>query len=481
MTGDVLDSAQAGGLALRGGVLRTGGYVVGILLSLIAVPLMVDRFGIAGYGRYVTVVVLTTIVGGLTEGGLNAIALREYTTTSGAERERLMRDALAIRLVLTSAGALAAVGFAALAGYTHAQVLGTALAGVGLLAQLIQSLLAVALQGELRFGWASAIDLLRQLVNVALVVALVLAGAGIAVLLAATIPASVTSLVVTVVLVRGKMPLRPAFAPGRWWHLIRDSIPWAAVAALNVVYFRLVVIIMSVAATAVQAGYFALSFRVVEVLIGVPALAVSAAYPILTRSARDDRDRFAYAAGRMFELSLIVGAWMVVCVEVGAPFAIHVLNGKDPSITVLRIQGLAVVATFVAVACGFPLLTLRRFRGVLAANGVALALSCGLTLALVGSLAARGAAVAAVSAEFVLAGMTVVLLKRSAADVRLPALTVAGVGLAGLAAAGAGIALPVHPVVGAIVASAVFFGALAVLGRFPPEIGEILRRRVAGG
>lgn len=474
----MLDTARAGRMALRGGVLRTLGYVLGILLSLIAVPLMISHFGIAGYGRYVTVIVLTTIVGGLTEGGLNAVALREYTTMSGVERDRVMRDALAIRLVLTTGGVAAAIGFAALAGYGSTLVLGTALAGVGLLIQLVQSLLAVALQGELRFGWASAIDLLRQLVNVMLLVGLVLAGAGLATLLAATIPAAAVSLVVTVVLVRGKMPLRPTFAPGRWWRLIRDSIPWAAVAALNVVYFRLAVILMSVAASALQAGYFATSFRIVEVLIGVPGLAVSAAFPILTRSLRDDRDRFAYAAGRLFDLSLVVGTWMVVCVEVGAPFAIHVLNGGDPSIAVLRIQGLAVVATFVAVACGFPLLTLRRFGGVLAANGVALVLSGGLTLVLVGPLAARGAAVAAAGAELVLAIATAVLLKRAAADVILPASTAAAIAVAGVVATGAGVAAPVHPVIGAVGATIVYFGLLALLGRFPPEVREVLTRRV---
>jgi O-antigen/teichoic acid export membrane protein len=476
---DVLDTERAGPLALRGGVLRTGGYVVGILLSLVAVPLLINHLGLAGYGRYVTVVALTTIVGGLTEGGLNAIALREYTTTTGADRERLMRDALGIRLVLTTAGALGAVAFAAVVGYGHELVLGTALAGAGLLAQLVQSLLAVSLQAELRFGWASAIDLLRQLVSVALLVALILAGAGIVLLLGAALPASLASLMLTVVLVGRKMPLRPTFAVGRWWPLIRDSVPWAAVAALNVVYFRLAIVLMSVLATAVETGYFATSFRVVEVLIGVPGLAVSAVYPILTRSVRDDRDRFAYAVGRMFELALTVGMWMVVCLEIGAPFAIHVLAGSaaDPAIAVLRIQGVAVVATFVAVGCGFPLLTLRRFRDALAANVVAIVFSGALTLALVGPLAARGAAIAAVTAELALAVAVTTLLLRAARDVHVRALTVVAVAVAGLAATAVGIALPVHPVLGAVAGSVVYLAILRLVGRFPPEVGEILSRR----
>jgi O-antigen/teichoic acid export membrane protein len=477
---DLLDTPQAGSRALRGGSLRTGGYALSILLSLVAVPLLIRHLGIAGYGRYVTVISVVAVVAGLTEGGLNAIALRGYATTGVSERQRMMRDALGVRLVLTTVGALAAVTFSVLAGYGEPLVLGTALAGVGMLLQLVQGLLAVPLESELRFGWVTAGDLLRQLVNVGLLVGLVLAGAGVVSLLGVAIPASAASLLFTIWLVRGRVPLRPAFAVRKWWPLVRDSIPWAIVAAVNVVYFRLAIIIMSIAASAVQTGYFATSLRVIEVLIGVPAVAVGAVYPILARTAHGDRGRFAYASGRLFELSLVVGTWMVVCLEIGAPFAIHVLAGDraDPSVAVLRIQGLAVIATFIAVGCGFPLLTLRRFRDALLANFVALLLSGVLTITLVDPLGARGAAIAAVSAEFVMAALVVRSLKRAAPDVDLSPVAVLTVALAGAAAVGLGLLLPVHPVIGAAVASGAYFLLLRAFGRFPPEVREFFAGRI---
>jgi len=80
-------------------------------------------------------------------------------------------------------------------------VLGTALAGVGLVLQLLQSTLSMILQAQLRFGWVSAGELLRQVVNVGLLVALALAGARLLPLLAVAIPASAVSLAFTVPLV----------------------------------------------------------------------------------------------------------------------------------------------------------------------------------------------------------------------------------------------------------------------------------------
>jgi O-antigen/teichoic acid export membrane protein len=473
---DLLDTSQAGPTALRGSAMRTGAYVLGILLSLISAPLLVRHLGVAEFGRYVTVISLVTIVGGFTEGGLNIVVLREIATLSGDRRRELMRSAIGVRIVLTVIGVALAVAFAALAGYGSTLVLGTVLGGTGLLLQLLQSLLSMTLQAQLRFGWVSVTELARQLVNVLLLVGLILAGAGIVPLLAVAIPASAASLALTLPLVRGYVSVWPSFHLGRWWRLLRDTVPWAVVSAVNIVYFRVSIVLMSLVASAVQTGYFATSFRITEVLVGIPGLVIGAAFPILARAERDDPSRFDYASSRIFELALLAGTWLVLCVEVGAPFAIHVLAGHkaEPAVAVLRIQGAALIPNFVAVACGFPLLTLRRYRAVLVSNLLALGISATLTLVLASSHGARGAAIAALAAEIGLGLSQALMLKRVAPGVALP-LASAFIALiaAGIAAA-IGILLPVHPLIGVVVASAIYFALLKGLGRFPPEVREIL-------
>ena len=133
------------------------------------------------------------------------------------------------------------------------------------------------------------------------------------------------------------------------------------------------------------------------------------------------------------------------------------------------------IATFAAVACGFPLLTLRRFQSVVIANLLVLAVSAGLTLALAPSNGAKGAAFAALIAEIGLAVSQGVLLKRALPGVSLPFLSIVAAGLAAGIAALIGVLLPVHPLIGVLVASAFYFGLLKLLGIFPPEVGEILR------
>src|SRR4051812_513704 len=410
---DVLATPAAGPAALRGSVLRTATYLFGIALSLASAPLLVRHLGIAEFGRYITVASLMNLVAGVTEGGVNAIALREYATLEQHRRADVMRSLLGVRLALSTGGVAVGMAFAVAAGYDSPLVVGAIGAGVGVVLQAFQTLLTVPLQTELRFGWIAVLDVLRQVVMVSLIVIGVAAGAGIVPFLWVAVPAGVLALAVTVPLVRGSVPLRPTLHRDIW-PLMRDTLPFTAAVAVNVVYFRVTILIMSLQATALETGYFAASFRVVEVLLGVPALVIGAAFPILARAARDDDERFRYAMGRILDLGGIFGAWLAMNLVVGAELAIRVLAGQagGPAVPVLRIQGMALLATSLAVAAGYGLLTLRRHTALLVGNGASLVVVVVLTLALVPGSGAKGAAVAALVAETTLATIQLTVFLR---------------------------------------------------------------------
>jgi O-antigen/teichoic acid export membrane protein len=478
---DLVGSSEAGPVALRGSAMLGASYAGSIALSLISVPLLIRHLGISRFGRYTTVVAIVTIVNGLSDAGLFNIALREWSTRTGAARAELMRSLLGVRLQLSAIGVVVGVAFAAAAGYDHVLVIGTLVAGLGMVLQALTNILAAPLQGELRFGWVAAIDVARQVVSVALIVVLVLVGAGLTPFFAVTIPAGLVTAAFVAVLVRRDVPLRPRFRGGEWWPLVRDTLPYAAAIAVNTLYFRVTIVVMSLAAVARQTGYFATSFRVTEVLIGVPALAVGAAFPILSRAARDDRDRLKHATERIIELSIIAGVALLLAVVLSAPFIIEVLAGASgkPATAVLQIQGLALVATFLSMATGFVLLSTRRHTALLVANGGALLANVVLTLILVPVWQARGAAIAAVVAESCLAlGQLTLVLRDGSGRVNVAALP--AIAAAGLVGASPLLIDGLHPILRAALGVGLYVVVLAILGRFPPEVSHALDRRRGG-
>jgi O-antigen/teichoic acid export membrane protein len=410
----VLDLPTAGGKLIRGTVFRVLGYGAGVVFGVVAAALITRHLGSADFGRYITVVSVIAVAAGLSDAGLLNIGVREYSVREGDDRDRLLRNLFGMRLVVTAIGTALAVAFSIAAGYSSDMVLGTALAGLALLVTTFQQTLAIPLSSELRLGWLSTLDVLRQLAMVLAVVALVVAGAGLLAFLAAQLPVALVVLALTALLVRGAVSRRPAVAVGEWLRLGRVVLPYATANAVGVLYGYLAVILLSLVSTPDETGWFGAAFRVFLVLAGIPALLVASAFPILARAARDDHARLAYASQRLWDISLIVGTGLAVATLVGAPVAIKVVAGSqfEPSVDVLRVQAVALVPSFVFGVWGFALLALGRYRGLLIANAAALATSAVVTLALASRFGAFGAAFATLLGDTCLAiGYAIVLMR----------------------------------------------------------------------
>jgi O-antigen/teichoic acid export membrane protein len=471
---EMLDAPTAGGKVIRGSFFRIGGYVVGVLLGVLSASLMIRHLGVVDWGRYVTVTSLVAIVGGLSEAGLSSIGAREYVTREGAERDRLMRNLLGLRLVLTALGVVGALIFALVAGYSSVQTVGTLLAGFALLLSVAQQMYMVPLGTALKIGWVSGLDLARQALTVLAVVCLVLAGAGLLPFLAVPLPVSLLVLALTIVLVRRTIPFVPSFERTQWKPVLQLTIVYSAAAAVASIYTSLTVVIASLIATGTELGYYGASFRIFSVLTALPLLAVNLAFPIIARAAHRDEARLKYVMQRLFEAAVIFGSWLALATVLGAQFAIDVVAGPrfQPSVSVLQIQGAALLGTFLTVTWGTGLLALHRHRALLLANLLGLATSALVTIALVPDHGAKGAAFATLAGEFVLAvAYTVALL---GPDRRLR-VSVSVVPKAAVATAAA-FALALVPGLTGILlvaaATVAYFAVLWILRGIPSELHE---------
>jgi O-antigen/teichoic acid export membrane protein len=478
---ELLDTARAGGAAVRGGALRVAGYGLGVVLSVASAALLFRHLGVVRTGQYVTVISLVGITQALTEVGISALGMRELSVRDAAGRAQLMRELLGLRLVLTTAGVLAAAAFALVAGYDRALVAGTLLAGAGLVIQNLQGTLAISLMTELRLGWVTLLELARQVIAVALVVALVAAGAALVPFLAIPVAAAVVTLASTALLVRGDVPLRPTLRVGEWIGLVRDALPFVVATAVYSLYFRIAVILVSLIVSEEIVGYFGAAFRIVEVLILVPGLAVSAVFPIFARAARDDLDRLAYAVERTFQTVTVFGVWVGLCVAIVAPFAIEVVAGADfdPAVPMLRIQAIALGAAWISQAFGYALLGLRRHRTMMLASTANLVLAsvlCGVLAELEGG---EGAAVAVAIGEVSVAVSYGIAYVRAMPGHRLALGVLPRVAAASVGAALVAVLIAAHPLVVATVASVVYFGVLLALRAIPLELLDELRRPLA--
>jgi O-antigen/teichoic acid export membrane protein len=472
---DFLSTAQAGPAAVRGGALRVAGYILGALVSVVSASLLFRYLGVVDIGRYVTAMSLVAIVGALSDLGLTAVGVRETSIRPPSERWQVARDLLGLRITLTVLGGILITAIAAVA-YSATLATGVALASVGLLLQATQDNFALPLLVGLRLGWVAGLDLLRQILTTMFVILLVLAGAPFLSFLAISIPVGAVVLIATAWRVWDTRSLTPVFSWSRWRTLLTAVLPYAAAVAAAALYFRVSVLLVSLLSGPIQLGYFAASFRIIEVLSPIPALLVGSAFPIFARAAHDDHERLGYSLGKVYEVSVIVGAWVAVSIAVGAPLAIAIVGGAkfQPAAPVLAIQGVALGAMCVSAVWANGLLSLGLYRQILLINVSALMLNAVLVSALIPLDGARGAAIGTAVAEIIAAIVQAVAVIRGRPQLHpstriLPRVTLAAVlGLTPLAMTGV-------PVIARLAISITLFGTtLLITGALPPELRALI-------
>jgi O-antigen/teichoic acid export membrane protein len=342
-----------------------------------------------------------------------------------------------------------------------------------------QSTMMVSLLVDLRVGMLTAVEVAKQLLLLVGIIALVVAGASLLPFFAIPIGVGIVLLAATPFAL-GKASRFPLAIDLRTaWQLITEALPMAVAVAMNVIYFRVLVILMSLLATAKATGLFGTSFRIFEVIFGIPGLVLTVALPVLSVAGRDDDERLRYGLQRTTEVSLIASVLIVLLIEVLAQPLIRLLGGSDydGAAPILRIQALALVAVFVGQTVQIGLIAIRRQKALALANGGALVLVLVLGSILIPLAGGKGAAVAAVIAETVLTLLLLGFLYRARRSVT------PGFGFAWKVALAIGLAAPLFlaplgPVPTAVCVTVVYGTAVYLTGAFPREVITALAPRL---
>jgi O-antigen/teichoic acid export membrane protein len=412
---DVLHTPAAGGMVIRGGVLRAGGYGIGLVLGALTAVFLLRALGTDDFGRYATVGALLGIVSAVTDAGLTAVGARELSLRPrGREREHLLGTLVALRVVLTTLGVLVAAGFAYVVGYDGVVVFGTLLAGVGVLLVNTQATMMLPLSVELRIGTVTGFEVARQALTLAGIAALAVAGASLMPFFAVQALVGLLLLVATPFVMRTLHGLVPVLDVASARALLLEAAPLALALAMSVVYLRLMLLLVSLISSEETTGIYAAAFRVFEMFLGLTAL-LGVALPVLSVAGVHDRERLAYAVQRMAEIAVLLAAGIALVTLYLAEPLIVLLGGDEYAQAgpVLQIQVWAILGVFVGQVAVLALVALRRQIAIAVANGIALVVLLALGLALVPAYGAKGAASGAVAAEAVLAVTLFLLLRRA--------------------------------------------------------------------
>jgi O-antigen/teichoic acid export membrane protein len=478
-----LSGPDVGRRVVRGGAVRVAGFAASNLFAAAGAVVALRYLGVEEFGRYGTVMALVAIVQGITEAGLSVTGTREVSLAGSAdERRGLLAHVVGLRIVLTGAGVLAAVGFGLIVGYDETLVLGTLIAGTGVFLISVQAAMLIPLSVDLRNGTLTLNELIRQGLLVIGFVVLALVGAQLLAFFALQIVAGVVLLAITPWLIERRDLVTPRWTTDQLKRLAAIGLPVALASVLMAVYFRVLVVIMSLlSGDERQIGLFVTSTRIFELAAALPLILSTIVLPVMTVAARDNPTRLRYVIQETTQLFALVGVFTALVVALGAEPILRILGGEQyvAAAPLLRIQSIAILTLFVSAAWSPALIGMHKQGSVAAATGIGLIVVIAGGFALIPVWEAHGAAWAAAIADVFVVTAAYVLLRRAGPGRELRLTFVPRLVLA------AGLALAVvlipglPPLADAVLAALVFAGAAFALRLVPAGLSELLPGRGA--
>ena len=434
--------SERSGLArlARNGALNAAADVLSKVCSLVFFALVARRLGEVTLGHYVFALAITSLVWSFAGFGLDRLAMRDIA------REPAVMARIAIPMAAIKgmvAGAFAAVVALVLAvGHENGEavalvlILGGATA-IGMATSTAQTIFAAHERMEYVFltkvPWA--------LLSAVLGIVIILGGGGIVSATAAS------ALGVSVVgsawawslVVRNFGRPRAGLRVGEWPRLLGEAIPFSFQEMLGQVIFRFDTVLLAAVAASAVVGAYGAAYRMLESTLFIAWSVGFAVMPMFSYLREGADGSLTHMFEGALKLVLVLMAPIAVALFVCASAVIDAVYGLpryESSVEILRLLAPAVAVYSVGHIAGILVLVRRPGRVTVTVSAIVATVNVVACAVLIPWIEARGAAIATLIAESLLATIGLVLARRATGSRRLlwvagtPVLAALAMGLA---------------------------------------------------
>ena len=271
-------------------------------MAAASIAVLTRYLGPGDYGRFTLALMYVQLFAVLADAGLLMTVVRDISKRP-ERTEELVGNTLVLRGVLWFA-VIALAGLVSLAlPYSQDVRVAILLAGGPLLFGLLNTSLVAVFQARLRMSRAVISEVVGRAAGLALTISVAALDLGFYAVMGAAAGGALVSLVVTWLLVRGLVPIRPLAEPAVWRRLLRASIPLGLALAINELYFRADTLIISLSRSYEDVGLYTLAFRMLEFTLPLGAVFLTTVFPVMSRDVAEGERRAA---------ATIQGAWDVM-------------------------------------------------------------------------------------------------------------------------------------------------------------------------
>lgn len=395
--------------------LRAAAEVLGKVATLVLTIVMLDQLGTGAVGDFGFALAVTQLYWPIAGFGLDRLMLRHIAIEGDDATARFVPQLNAIKLTLGLLCTVVGTSAVYLVTDDTTVTLVTLLLGLTLIATLIGATAQSVFMAKERTQDYFVAALPVKVVGALLGIAVLLAGFGI-------VAVAWTSLIAAVIGIGigwwilgrryGQPPAGVAGTPRTWWPLAREAGPWGLQEVFGQVTFRVGIIVLYLYAGSDVTGEYRVAYQLLEATLFLPWSIGTSVLPLLARAKRGEAagDEPTLEAITRGSLELVIVLMMPIAVILAMcalPLLTFVFDDKAaPAAEFLPYLAVASLVYGVGHLAGLVALSHLPGRRTVEATALAAVFSVTVVLLLVPNEAAKGAALAALATEIVLAGLS---------------------------------------------------------------------------
>jgi len=343
-------------------IIQVLGKALTISFALIGFGLIARYLGQEGFGYLATIYAFLAIFGILVDLGLQMTTTKLISDPQENEGQ-ILSNALTIRLIAS----IIFLGLASLVvwffPYPTIIKIGVALASLGFIFHSLTSTLTSFFQKHLIMSKIVMAEVVAKIIYLGIIIVAIYLNHGLLGIIAAVILDSFFALAILIYFALKQVPLKPSFNFQIWGKILKTTWPIALTIALNLIYFKGDIFIMSLIRSQSEVGLYGAPYRILEVLINITYLFLGLILPLLaTAIAIKNFEKLKIIIQSAFDFLIILTIPMIVGGFFLGQQLMVLMAGLEFAISgeIIKILLLATGAIFIAALFGYVVVALDQ-------------------------------------------------------------------------------------------------------------------------
>jgi len=390
-------------------IIQFAGKLIGTVLALVTVSLMMRYLGKEGFGEYSTIIGFLGTISIIADLGLYLVVTREISK-EGADEQKILSNALSIRLIAAVIVLSAAPFLALLFPYSMTVIIGIAIATLSFLFTSLNQMFVGVFQKYFRMDRVAIGEVAGRLTWLAGVYVVIKLDWGLLTMIAAIALSNFLNFIIVAIFTNKYIKVRLGFDWKYWKKILKIAAPLAFSVIFTLVHFKVDTVILSVIKPPEDVGIYGAAYKVLEGLITFAAIFAGILLPVLSRYAFTNKEKFANIYRRGFDVLAVFLVPLIIGTLFFAEPIMNLFGGGEfnTSASVLKILIFAVGAIFLAHLFGNTVVAINQQKKMMWIYFAAAVVSIIVNIILIPRYSYYGAAITTVITESIVCFATAV-------------------------------------------------------------------------